>query len=562
MQPVASRVPMNIETSLIRLIAWLSGAAAVAYALIGWYTGEPALVVGALGPGLVSVIAIVFLRVAYDHILTLLIITAVVIFVEDRLLGMEEVAHAAIVPLTIIGITGAFFVPKRFIVPYVGTFAAGVFFSRLHLFGGDAHYLQATIAAGSVVFGAILLSWISREFERREERHRSLFQHAPVSLWSEDFSGVGAELKALVDRGITDVEEYLASNPEEVRRLAALIQITDVNDATVLLTEAPDRSLLLGNFSMDTFSRGALDSFISQFVAIANDAEKVTTELKGGLTFTGRPIEALIVWSAPRVDGVLDLTNVTVAMVDVTKQRLAERKLQDLIHSKDQFVATISHELRTPLTAVVGIAEELRDANGSIDESERRELVGLVAEQGLEVSRIVEDLLIVARSDAGNLIVNTQPVDLGEEVNTATRAVDPNIAIETNGSPVMVSADPQRVRQIVRNLVTNAQRYGGPTIRVVVEDQGRRGVLHVRDNGAPLSAPSRSEIFDPYTRARQRSGVTASVGLGLTVSRRLARHMGGDLVYDHDGDETSFSLTLPGVVQPVTVPQPQSPADR
>jgi signal transduction histidine kinase len=531
----------------------LSGFAAVAYVLIGWYTDEPTLFVGAIGPGLVSVVAIVFLRLAYDRILTLLIITAVVIVVEDRFLGIEDVANAAIVPLTIIGITGAFFVPRRFVVPYVGAFSVAVFFSRLHLSEGEAHYLQATIAAGSVVFGAILLSWMRQEFERREERHHSLFQHAPVSLWSEDFSGVGIELRALADSGISDVEEYLTSNPEEVRRLAALVRITDVNEATVLLTEAPDRELLLGNFRMDTFSRGALDSFIAQFLAIANDIEKVTSELKGGLTFTGNPIEALLVWSAPRVGGALDLSNVTVAMVDVTRQREADRKLQDLIRSKDQFVATISHELRTPLTAVVGIAEELRDANGSIDEAERLELIGIVAEQGLEVSRIVDDLLIVARSDAGNLVVASRPVDLGAEATRAAQAIDPSITVETTGSPVIVNADPQRVRQIARNLITNAQRYGGPTIRVVVGDQGRRGILEVRDDGEPLSPSSRSEIFEPYTRSQQRTGVTASVGLGLTVSRRLARHMGGDLVYDHDGDETVFSLTLASVTQSVTV---------
>lgn len=543
MQSAANRMPTNVEKSLIGLVALLSGLAAVAYVAIGWFTGETALIVGAIGPGFISIIAIVFLRLAYDRILALLIITAIVIFVEDHLLGVEDIAHAAIVPLTIIGITGAFFVPRSFVVPYVGVFALGVFFSRLHVFGGEAHYVQATIAAGSVVFGAILMSWIRREFEWREERHHSLFQHAPVSLWSEDFSGVGVELQALVDRGVTDVAEYLTSNPEEVRRLASLVQITDVNDATVLLTEAPDRNLLLGRFSMDTFSRGALDSFVTQFLAIADDTETVTTELKGGLTFTGHPIEALIVWSAPRVGGVLDLSNVTVAMVDVTRQREVERKLQDLIRSKDQFVATISHELRTPLTAVIGIAEELRDSNGSINEVERQELLGLVADQGLEVSQIVEDLLIVARSDAGNLIIDNQHVDLGTEARSVAQAVDPSITVETNGSPVVV-ADPQRVRQIIRNLITNAQRYGGPAVRVVVGDEGARGFLEVRDNGEPLSPTSRSDIFEPYTRAEQRTGVTASVGLGLTVSRRLARHMGGDLVYAHDGDETIFLLTL------------------
>lgn len=552
MQPAAIRMPTNIERSLIGLVALLSGMAAVMYTVIGWITGEVTLMVGAIGPGLVSIVAVAFLRLAYDRILALLIITAVVIFIEDRLLGIEDVAHAAVVPLTIIGITGAFFVSRRFVVPYVGMFAVGVFFSRLHLFGDEAHYLQATIAAGSVVFGTILMSWIRREFERREEQHHNLFQHAPVALWSEDFSDVGVEIMALSDSGISDFERYFTSNPEEVRRLASLVRITDVNDATVLLTEAPDRDLLLGSFAMDTFSRGALDSFVSQFLGIVDDTERVTTELEHGLTFTGHPIEALIVWNAPRVNGLLDLSNVTVAMVDVTKQREAERKLQDLIRSKDQFVATISHELRTPLTAVVGIAEELRDSNGSIGEAERHELLGLVADQGLEVSRIVDDLLIVARSDAGNLIVNSQPVDLGAEAVKATRAIDSSITVEAHGSPIVV-ADPQRVRQIIRNLITNAQRYGGPAIRVVIGDEGTRGILEVRDNGEPLSVSGRSEIFEPYTRAEQRPDVTASVGLGLTVSRRLARHMGGDLVYAHAGDETIFTLTLATSDRAVTV---------
>ncbi len=543
MQSGVSHMPIAIERSLTHLVAWLSGVAAVSYVVVGWQSAESALVIGAIGPILVSAIAFTFLRVGYDRILPLLVITALVIIVEDWILGLEDVAHAAIVPLAIVAITGAFFVSSRFAIPFVGAFTVGVFFSRLHLFGSDVHYLQASIAAGSVAFGGMLVSWIRREFERREERHHSLFQHAPVSLWKEDFSIVGTELEALIDAGVTDLEEYLTSNPEEVRRLATLIQVTDVNDAAVRLTEAPDRDLLLGNFNMDTFSRGALDSFVTQFLGIVNDTEKVSTELKGGLTVTGRPIEALIVWSAPRVDGVLDLSNVTVAIVDITRQREAERKLQDLIRSKDQFVATISHELRTPLTAVIGIAAELRDANGSIDEAERHELLGLVADQGLEVSRIVDDLLIVARSDAGNLIVATRPVDLRAEATRAAQAIDPNITIESSGSPVVV-ADPQRVRQIVRNLITNAQRYGGPTIRVVVVDEGARGTLEVRDDGEPLSSSSRSEIFEPYTRAKQRTGVTASVGLGLTVSRHLARHMGGDLVYDHDGSETVFSLTL------------------
>ncbi|MEN8114998.1 MAG: HAMP domain-containing sensor histidine kinase [Actinomycetota bacterium] len=407
----------------------------------------------------------------------------------------------------------------------------------------------AVVTGAVIALGTVFLVWVRREFARREQRYLSLFENAPISLWREDFCLVGTEIGKLVDAGVTDLEAYLTQDPEEVRRLASLVRVTDVNDAAMRLTDAPSKGLLIGSLPMDTLSRGALESLIPQFVAIANNAEKATTELKGGLTLTGRPIEALLVWSAPRVAGDLDLSNVTVAIVDITRQREAERRLRDLVESKDQFVATISHELRTPLTAVVGIAEELRDTNGSIGEAERSELLDLVAEQSHEVTRIVDDLLVVARTDAGNLMVARQPIDLAAETEDAVRAIGIPITIEAQGTPTVL-ADPQRVRQIIRNLVTNAQRYGGFDIRVVVSDEGSRGVVEVRDDGEPLSAASRTEIFEPYARAAQRAGVTASVGLGLTVSRRLARHMGGDLVYDHDGSDTVFRLTLASVHRP------------
>lgn len=552
MQSVTERAPLAIERSLVRLATWLAGIAAVGYALTGWYAGDMAVVAGAIGPALVTALGVVTLRTGYDRVLPFLMVAALVIVAQNRLLGIEDIANAAVIPLAIIGITGAFFVPGRFVIPYVAAYTTLVFVARIQWSGDQTRFLQAAIAAISVAFGATLLAWIRREFGHREDRYHSLFEHAPISLWKEDFTDVGAEINELTNRGISDLAAYLEANPEEVRRLATLVRVTDVNDAAVRLTEAPDRNMLLGSFRMETFSRGALESFVSQFLAIANDTEKVSVELKGGLTVMGRPIEALVVWSAPRVDGALDLSNVTVAIVDITRQREVERRLQDLIQSKDQFVATISHELRTPLTAVVGIAEELRHENGSIDDAERGELLELVAEQSLEVSRIVDDLLVVARADAGNLIVATRPVDLAAEAIGVIQSIDPGVTIETVGSPV-VAADPQRVRQIVRNLVTNAQRYGGPNIRVVIGDEGARGIVEVRDDGEALSPASRNEIFEPYARAKQRSGVTASVGLGLTVSRRLAQHMGGDLTYDHDGDETIFSLTLAGANRTVPV---------
>jgi signal transduction histidine kinase len=372
-------------------------------------------------------------------------------------------------------------------------------------------------------------------------------------MWREDFTAAGAALQLLADEGVEDLEAYLTNHPDEVRRLAMLVRVKDVNDAALRLTEAPSRSVLLGPFSMDTFSRGALESFIPQFLAVVNDLDTTTTDLLGGLTVTGRPIEAILVWSAPRVNGALDLANVTVAIVDITRQRNAERKLEDLLATKDQLVATTSHEIRTPLTAVVGIAEELRNPGNVIPEIEREELLGLIADQSIEVSRIVEDLLVVARTDAGNLVVEPQAINLGEEALRVVRAIDAAISVNVESTEVVI-ADPQRVRQIVRNLITNARRYGGPNARIVVGERGPNSVIEVRDDGEPLGRDSRTTVFEPYGRAQQGEALSASVGLGLTVSRRLARHMGGDLTYDHDGHEAVFTLTLATAPRAVPVP--------
>jgi len=552
MPTVNDPAPLAGERMLVWLVAALSAATAVLYLLAAWITGEVRFVAGAVGPLIVCALAVVAAHFGRGRVLPLIFATSAVIVAQTQIVDVHEFADAAAIPLAVLAVGGAFFVPGRWVVLYSAGYGAAMFISRYHWADDNVALVQATIAAGTVVLGALLVAWLRRGSDRREERFQRLFQNAPVSMWLEDFSAAGGALNALSDDGIEDLEAHFVENPEEVRRIASLVRVLDVNDAALRLTEAPSRNVLIGELPMDTFSRGALESFIPQFRAIVNDLDTVTTELHGGLTVTGRPIEALLVWSAPRLDGALDLTNVTVAIVDITRQRDAERKLEDLLATKDQLVATISHEIRTPLTAVVGIAAELRNPRSITSESEREELLGLVADQSLEVSRIVEDLLVVARTGAGNLIVEPQAINLAEECQRVVLAIDQIIPVEVNSTAIVV-ADPQRVRQIVRNLITNAKRYGGPKVRIVVGEQGSKSIVEVRDNGEVLHHASRVTVFEPYGRSEQGETPTASVGLGLTVSRRLARHMGGDLTYDHDGHEAIFTLTLAAASRPVPV---------
>jgi signal transduction histidine kinase len=246
-------------------------------------------------------------------------------------------------------------------------------------------------------------------------------------------------------------------------------------------------------------------------------------------------------WSLGRVAGKSAPHRLVLVATDVTRVRQAERELERQLRERDQFVASVSHELRTPLTSIMGLTEELVRRPGDFDAGERAELLEIVSSETRDVVDIVEDLLVAARAEAGGLNVTVVPCDVGAEVE---RVAEPFGDVATSVGPVWAQADPVRLRQVLRNLVSNAQRYGGDAIRVVVHREPRWAVVEVRDNGDPLPQSDRCRIFEPYERAGS-TGAVGSVGLGLHVARVLARLMGGDLSYHHDGHEAIFRLQLP-----------------
>ena len=229
--------------------------------------------------------------------------------------------------------------------------------------------------------------------------------------------------------------------------------------------------------------------------------------------------------------------------------REANEQLSGLIRTKDEFIASISHELRTPLSVVVGLTAELHERGGVMEEAEFGELLTMVVEQSNDLAAIIDDLLVAARADIGTLTIVHQEVDLARVIG---RALAPIPAPERSRIVIdldveRVEADPVRLVQILRNLVTNAVRYGGRRIGVRSELVGDAAVVEVWDDGSPLAEEQRSRIFEPYYTAHDSSGQPSAVGLGLTVSRNLAQRMGGDLSYTHDGRLSRFRLTLPQV---------------
>ncbi len=225
------------------------------------------------------------------------------------------------------------------------------------------------------------------------------------------------------------------------------------------------------------------------------------------------------------------------ALIDVTEKVKAKK-------ARDEFVATVSHELRNPISVLLGLAQELASDYEGFSDSERRELADVMAQQAHDASWIIEDLLVAHREDMSRLRVLSEPFDVTDEIRRVVEGVDRHITIELDPDATRVLGDSRRTRQILRNLVSNAIRYGGGEMKVVTRRSGQSIDILICDSGGPLDPEEARRIFESYERG---SGLldARSVGLGLSVARKLAALMNGYLVYEHDGEFSSFIVTLP-----------------
>ena len=248
-------------------------------------------------------------------------------------------------------------------------------------------------------------------------------------------------------------------------------------------------------------------------------------------------------FSADDLNFLQSVSNVLAAAVD---RAAAYQQLESLVRSKDAFVASVSHELRTPLTVVSGLAHELSQQWMSLSDDEMVEFTSMLVSQSRDMGDLIEDLLVAARSNMGHVVVRAVPVSIAAEIEDvlAGFGTPPAKTLSSDVTDVVAEADPIRVRQILRNLVSNAIRYGGDQIEVVGYNDAGVSVIEVTDSGLAIGSRDRERIFEPYERAHVIEGTTGSVGLGLSVSRTLAELMHGSLTYSHDG-RSVFRLELP-----------------
>jgi len=253
----------------------------------------------------------------------------------------------------------------------------------------------------------------------------------------------------------------------------------------------------------------------------------------------------------------------------VIEQRLRDKaaELERVNRYKSEFLANMSHELRTPLNSSLIMAKLLAENRSDNLTGEQMKFAETIVSSGNDLLTLINDVLDLAKIDAGKVEIVAETVDLARLLDWAKSMFDPlaqdkRVGFEARlaeGAPAAIATDPQRLRQILKNLLANAFKFteaGQVSLTVhAVENAAVR--FEVRDTGIGIAPPQHEAIFEAF---RQADGTThrryGGTGLGLSISRELARLLGGDIAVASDlGTGSTFAVTLPRSYAPAPAPE-------
>jgi signal transduction histidine kinase len=227
------------------------------------------------------------------------------------------------------------------------------------------------------------------------------------------------------------------------------------------------------------------------------------------------------------------------------------RRIDEIEQLKNELVSTVSHELKTPLAAIKAYTATLRQ-NPELYAEKREEYLRIVEEQADRLSRLIEDLLLVTRVEAGQLLRRRTTIPLDAVLDEALAEIHfdtKRYPIERETAAATVSGDPDRLRDLFRNLIENAIKYspeGGPIV-VRARETDDTTVVEVSDSGIGISAGDLPYIFERFYRAESEvASAAGGSGLGLYITRAIVRAHGGTIeARSEAGRGTTFTACLP-----------------
>lgn len=234
----------------------------------------------------------------------------------------------------------------------------------------------------------------------------------------------------------------------------------------------------------------------------------------------------------------------------LAREREAAEELRRTNRLKDEFLAVAAHEIRTPLSAILGASDVLSQDWDDLDDEERVRFRDIIATHARDMRAVVERLLDLTRLQAGRVRLVAETLILDEELARDVELVRPQLDghdVRVEAPPTPVRLDPQALRHIVVNLVSNAAKFSPPGSRIVVraEVEASEVTLEVVDQGQGIPEEDQEQIFELFHQSSDSRSTTRGTGVGLAIVRRYANLSGGDVTVESaPGEGATFRVTL------------------
>lgn len=435
--------------------------------------------------------------------------------------------------------------------------------------GGRRAAIVLVVAVGLSLVGALVffLAIGSKGVAQHARALHAADEALRAAMVARAQAGLAAHLVVLEEE-----TDFAAMASVEAAMRDARFALDDLAGAVADLKDGSARSAASIESAAATFSvavSGVLD------LAEAADPEALRAALDESFAYAFRLLtDAVVVerdHQASQVDAaddtmgrVGDIARLLVAIVvplsvvivyrELTRRQRRQKELEvrleterELGKARDEFVANASHELRTPLTSIFGMAHLLEEDEAVRASPPALEMLGLIISEAYDLNRMVDDLLTTARLDAGALHYQVENLPVVPEV--IEEVVEPlrraGISVEVDCRPALVRSDRLRLRQVVRNLLSNAGKYGGPQIRLLGGEVDGWYEIRVEDDGGGIPPELEARLFQRFLHRGDMPMVLGSVGLGLSIVRALAEGMGGAVWYERRSGWTCFLVRVP-----------------